>query len=137
MITGLARRERNRAHRPPVERAQKADELRAPGVVARQLDGSFHAFRTGIGHKGDSVVQKWGDLIQLFTQLDPLGVVEIRGDMDKFFRLCLDGFDHIRVTVPGCHDRNSSGEIQKAIGIHIPHFSSTPMIHYKWISTRV
>ena len=42
-LHGLAGGQRERPHGAPVERAEEGDELVAPGVIAGQLHGGFHA----------------------------------------------------------------------------------------------
>jgi hypothetical protein len=57
--------------------------------------------------------------------------------MDEFPGLFLDGFNDLRVAVPGGNHCNSGGKIKKAIAIYVPNFYATAMIHNKGVTAGV
>jgi len=98
----LAAGKGQRAHRAAMKPANETDELRAPGIVAGQLEGSFHRFRAGVAEIDPGLLLKWSNLIQLLRQPDAHRLVEIRaGHVQVAGRLFLDGFDHAGMGMAG------------------------------------
>jgi hypothetical protein len=55
--------------------------------------------------------------------------------MDELLCLILNGFDHLRVAVPGCDGSDPRSKIKESVAIHIPDFSAPAVIHDEWISS--
>lgn len=64
-------------------------------------------------------------------------MVKIGRNVNKFFRLILDGFDNSRMAMSGGINSYSGGKIQKAVAIHIPYKNSLPVIHDKRVTSWV
>ena len=137
VIGGLAGREGHRAHGAPVEGAGEADEVGAPRVIARQLDGRLDGLGAGIGQERHRGLVERRHLVQLLGQFDHLGVVEVRGDVDELRGLLLDGLDHLGMRVPGGCDGDARHEIQKAIAVHVPDLGAFAVVDDERISARV
>jgi len=57
--------------------------------------------------------------------------------MDKLLGLFLNGFHDLRVAVPGGHDGDPSGKVEKAVAIYVPNLNPAPMIHDKGVTARI
>jgi len=124
---------RQRPHGTAMEGAVKADELRAFGVGAGQLDGRLYGLGAGVSQEAASIFRERGDLVQLLGQLHHQGVVEVRGDVDEFRRLCLNRLHHLRMGVAGGTHRDTGGPVDVAVAIHVPHLSAATMVHHERI----
>src|SRR3989337_3903870 len=96
---------------------QETDKLSATIMITRQFDRRLDAFGARIGHEGDGILFKGGDQIQLLTQFDPLGMVVISRNMDKFFCLLLDSPHDLWMAVPRGSHCDPGGKIQEPVPV--------------------
>jgi len=130
--------QRERAHRPPVERAHKSQHPRTSRAIPGQLEGCFDAFCARIREKNPGGPLDGHQAIQFFCQLDLQGVVEIGArHMDKPGRLLLDSPHHGGVAVSGCTDGDTRGAVEKAMAVEVPHFCTLATVYDKGIRTAV
>ena len=121
--------QRQRAHGASVKRAEKGDDVAAPGVPARHFDSRFDGFRARIGEENARVFLEGRNRRQFFRQLDLNFVIIIgSGNVDEFLRLLSDSLDHVRVTVPGRGGGDASSEVDVLIPIYVPDSRAQSMI---------
>ncbi len=137
VVGGLAGGKSDGAHGATVEGAGEADEVGPPGVVAGEFNGGLDRFGARVGHKGLGFLPEGSDLVQLFCQLDPFLVVEIRRNMNELLGLVLDGLDHLGMAVTGGDDGDASGEVEEAVAVHIPDLGALAVVHDKGDTARV
>ena len=137
VVAGFTGSKCHRAHGAAMKTAEETDELRALGVIPGKFNCCFHAFGARIGHKTDRILLERSNPVKVFPKFHPFRMIKIRGNMNKFFCLLLDGFDHPGMAVTGGNHRDSCRKIQKAVPVHIPDFDAPAMIHDKGVTAGI
>jgi hypothetical protein len=117
-------------------KAPEADDWDRPYNVV-QLNGCLHTLRARVGHEGNTIIEKWSNIIQLFGQLHPDRVIEIRGYMNKSLSLFLDGLHNFRMAVSGGYNGDARRKIEEAIAVNVPYLGPFAVIHHKGVAPRV
>ncbi len=131
-------RQRDRAHRAAVECAEEGDNVLALGVIARELQGALDGLSARV-----SVVELVGpchgrQLGEAIGQLDHAGVIEVGArHVDQLGSLLLDGFDHVRMAVPGGSDGDSGGDIEELVAVHIFDDKAASALRHHGVGTRI
>ena len=126
--------ERQGAHRSPVERAFERDDRRAPGVMARELDGALHRFGPRVGEEDAGLLLEGRDRGQALAQLEVSRLVEVGGrDVDELVGLGRDGIGHLRMRVAGGGDRDPGREVEELVAVDVGHDVAPPRLGDEWV----
>ena len=109
-------------HSAAVVAAVETDDAVATCRAARNLDGIFECFCTGVKHAGfGAVTGDRGDFAELFRELN---VWRVRHDrlagMHNLVELRLDRRNHFRVAMADIENTDTAGEINHALSVCIP-----------------
>jgi hypothetical protein len=108
----LGSRDRHRAIRSPVERAQERDDALPAGGGTSQLHGGFDRLGTRVGQKHLPWFALGHGGGQLFGDVDHLFVDKVRaGHVDKFVHLVVHGLDDFGMGVTGRYHRDTGGHV--------------------------
>jgi hypothetical protein len=137
LLRVLAGGERQRPHRASVESAEEADEARAPGDIARQLDRRLDRLGAGLAQEAHRRLAHGCDARQAFAEPDHLLVPVVAGDMQELFGGALHRPDDLRMRVAGAAHRDAGGEVEEAIAVDVPHFRPAAVRHHEGIVARI
>ena len=99
--------------------------------MACQLDSRLDRFRPGVAEEDRGVLLKWRNLVELLGQLNPVGVVKVRGNVQELLGLFLNRMDDLGMAVARSVDGNAGHKIKIAVAVHIPDFRAPAVVHDK------
>ncbi len=124
----LARGQRSRSHRPPVEGAEERHDLLALGPEPRELDRGLDRLRSGVREENarrPSAAPHGSDRSESLGELRDGPRVEIgRAHVKELSRLLADRGDDTRMAVARGANGDSGGEIEESIPIRVRHHHS-------------
>ena len=134
----LARRQRERAERAAVKRAEKRDDVGALGGVARQLDARLDRFGAGVAEKRSHAAVDRRDRRQLLGQLHLRLVIEIGArHVEEALRLLGHGADHVGMRVPRRRDGDAGRAVEEHVAVDILHDGARAARHHERVRPRV
>ncbi|OGN84948.1 MAG: hypothetical protein A2X23_01630 [Chloroflexi bacterium GWC2_73_18] len=120
VVPGLRGGQRDGPVGPAVEGAEEADQVRAPGGVAGELDRRLDRLGAGVGQEGARRRVHGGDPIELAADLGVDRQVEVRGgEVEESLGLLLDGAHHLGVAVTGRGDGDPGGEVEEEVAVDV------------------
>ncbi len=137
LLRVLAGSEREGSHGTAVKAAQKGDEARPAGDVARQLQGALDRLGAALAHEYLHRLAHRIELVDAFRQTCHALVPVIARDVQKIVGGALDRLHHRRVSMTGAAHRDAGGEIQKSIAVDIPDLRAASPGHDERIVARV
>ena len=116
----------------------KRDDLVAPRVVLRQLDGRFDGFRARIAEINFLRLLAGSDRRELLRQFHHARVIKIRaGNVNQLGGLLLNRVDHPRMAMPRGDDGDARGKIQKHVAVHVLDHRAAAALRHQRIAARV
>ena len=137
-VNRLGGAQRHRAHRAPMERAEKGERSRATRHPAGELERRLDRLGARVGEKDARRRVHRRERRKAFAQQDLLGVVEIGArHVEKARRLVLHRPHHARVAMTGRRDGDPRREVDVAASVDIPHLAARAARHDKGVRARV
>ena len=112
--------ERHGEQRAPMECVLEADNGRALGIRAGDLDGVFDGFGAGVDQNGFLWEIAGSECVELFRHGDVAFVgSDGEAEVQKLLELLADRGDDARRTVAGVEAPDAAGKIEIAIAVHV------------------
>ena len=120
LLLRLRSGQRERPHRPPMERAQKSDHLLPLRVIARQFQSALDGFGPGVSVVNLVRPRHGRDLRKALGQRHHAFVIKVCArHVDQFARLLPNRGHHFRMAVPSGSHRNPRRKIEELVAIRI------------------
>ena len=120
-----------------MKRPEKRDDVAAPRVMARELDGGFDRFGAGVREKRFRPSADRRQLRDELAERDLRLVVVVRGNVQKARSLFGDRPHDIRMRMPGGVDGNARAAVQVDIAVDILDDGTFPSCHDEWRAPRI
>ena len=117
--------------------AQEADEARAAGDVARELERALDRLRAGLAEEAHRRLAHRRQPRQPFGQGDHPLMPVIAGDVQELAGGLAHGADDLGMSMARGADGDAGGEIKKAVAVDVPDLDAAPMRHHERIVARV
>ncbi len=138
LLLRLGAGERERTHGASVERAEKGDDLLSLGVIAREFQGAFDGFGSGVSVINFVWALHGRDRRQALGEGHERLVIKIgTRHVDQFAGLLLNGGDDVGMAMSGGGHGDAGGEIEELVAIDIFDDNAASALGHERIGTRV
>ncbi len=137
LLRVLARGERERAHRAPVEAAEEPDEARPPRDVARELERGLDTLRPRLAEEAHRRLVHGRKRRQPLAEAHLALVPVVRAHVQEALGGVLDRGHHVRVRVAGRGHGDAGGEVQEAVAVDVPGFDPLAVRDHERVLARV
>ena len=138
LLLRLRRRQRERAHRAPMKRTQKRDDVLPACVIARELHRALNRLCAGV-----AIEKRCGPGIgataesRLASSVSVLVIEICSGDVNQLRRLLLDRRHNFGMTMPRRNHGDARRKIQKLVPVHVFHANTAPALRHQRIRPRI
>ena len=116
----------------------KRDDLVAPRVILRQLDGRFDGLRARVAEIHFLRFLAWSDGGEAFGEFHEVRNVKIGArNVNQLGGLLLNGLDHARMAMSRRHHGDARGKIQKLVAVHVFDYRAAALLRHERIAARV